>query len=67
MVSVLSLPVHLVEKHRRLVAGLEAELARDVHKERTLLRQIVGDEVRVTPHESGKHLVARLGLQRAPD
>ena len=34
----------------------------DVHKARTILRQLVGNEISVVPHESGKHLVARLGL-----
>ena len=29
---------------------------------RTALRQIVGNEITVVPHESGKHLVARIGL-----
>lgn len=29
---------------------------------RTALRQIVGNEIPVVPHESGKHLVARIGL-----
>jgi len=33
-----------------------------VHKARTALRQIVGNEIPVVPHESGKHLVAKIGL-----
>jgi hypothetical protein len=37
-------------------------LGRDVHKARTALRQVLGDEIPVLPHESGKHLVARIGL-----
>lgn len=32
------------------------------HEGVTVLRQIVGNEIRVLPHESGKHLVARIGL-----
>jgi hypothetical protein len=41
---------------------VEAELDRDVHKARTALHQIIGGEILVLPHESGKHLVARIGL-----
>lgn len=33
-----------------------------MHTARTALRQIVGDTIPVMPHESGKHLVARIGL-----
>lgn len=33
-----------------------------MHKARTALRQIVGNEIPVVPHESGKHLVAKIGL-----
>jgi hypothetical protein len=33
-----------------------------VHKARTALRQIAGNEIPVVPHESGKHLVAKIGL-----
>ncbi len=33
-----------------------------MHKARTALRQIVGNEIPVAPHKSGKHLVARIGL-----
>jgi hypothetical protein len=50
------------ERLLRLVATLEIELARDVHKARTILRQLVGNEIPVVPHASGKHLVARIGL-----
>jgi hypothetical protein len=31
-------------------------------KARTILRQLVGNETPVVPHASGKHLVARIGL-----
>jgi hypothetical protein len=27
-----------------------------------MLRQLVGDEILVIPHESGRHLVAKVGL-----
>ncbi len=56
-------PLAIGERYRRLVASLEAELSRDVHKARAALRQIVGNEIPVVPHESGEHLVARLGLE----
>lgn len=62
--SVTPLPEQLEERYERLVAGLETELARDVHRARTILRQLVGDSITVTPHESGKHLVARVGLDK---
>jgi hypothetical protein len=50
------------ERYRQMVATLEVELSRDVHKARAALRQIVGNEIQVMLHESGKHLVARIGL-----
>jgi site-specific DNA recombinase len=56
------MPLPVGERYQRLVANVEAELGRDVHKARTALRQIVGNEIPVLPHESGKHLVARIGL-----
>ena len=37
-------------------------LSSDVQRARTQLRSIVGSEIQVVPHESGKHLVARVGL-----
>jgi site-specific DNA recombinase len=60
--KVVKLPMALGERYRRLVGSLESELGRDVHKARTALRQIVGDQIPVLPHESGKHLVAKIGL-----
>jgi 2-hydroxychromene-2-carboxylate isomerase len=57
-----SFPTQLADRYRRIVSSLETELTRDVHKARTLLRQLVGNEISVVPHESGKHLVARIGL-----
>jgi hypothetical protein len=60
--NVVSLPIQLADRYRRIVSNLETELTRDVHKARTLLRQLVGNEISVVPHESGKHLVARIGL-----
>jgi hypothetical protein len=60
--KLVKLPTPLGERYRRMVVTLEAELSRDVHKARTALRQIVGDDIPVIPHESGKHLVARIGL-----
>jgi hypothetical protein len=62
LARVTSAPVQLLDHYRRLVASLEAELSRDVHKGRTILRRIVGSEIQVLPHQSGKHLVARIGL-----
>jgi site-specific DNA recombinase len=56
------MPLPVGERYQRLVANVEAELGRDVHKARTALRQIIGNEIPVLPHESGKHLVARIGL-----
>jgi site-specific DNA recombinase len=60
--KVVRMPLPSGERYRRLVANLEAELNRDVHKARTALRRIVGNEIPVLPHESGKHLVAKIGL-----
>ncbi len=59
----MAIPLQLVERYCRLVATLDGELDRDVHRARGGLHQIVGDEIRVVPHESGKHLVARVGLE----
>ena len=56
------LPGQIETIYRRLVTSLEAELTRDVHKARTILRRIIGSEIPVEPHQSGKHLVARIGL-----
>jgi hypothetical protein len=61
-VNVVRLPMQLADRYRHMVSSLESELSRDVHKARTILRQLVGNEISVVPHESGKHLVARLGL-----
>jgi site-specific DNA recombinase len=63
--QIVNMPAQLVDRYRRLVAGLEVELSRDVHRARTMLRQLVGSEIPVVPHESGKHLVARIGLDLA--
>jgi site-specific DNA recombinase len=60
--KVVRIPLPVGERYQRLVANVEAELDRDVHKARTALRQIVGNGIPVLPHESGKHLVARIGL-----
>jgi hypothetical protein len=48
------------KRFRQMVATLEAEFRRDVHKARTALRQIVGNEISV-PHGSGGHLVVKIG------
>jgi hypothetical protein len=50
------------ERYKRLVSILDEALGRDVHKARSALRQIVGNEIRVLPHKSGTHLVAKIGL-----
>ena len=34
----------------------------DEHKARTILRKIIGGEIRVEPHAKGKHLVSQIGL-----
>ena len=60
--KVVRMPLPVGERYQRLIANMEAELARDVPKARTALRQIVGSEIPVLPHASGKHLVARIGL-----
>ena len=60
--DILKLPIQLGERCRRMIANLEAELSPDVHRSRTLLRQLIGDEIPVIPHESGNHLVAQIGL-----
>ena len=60
--KVVKLPGQIAERFRRMVENLETELGRDVPKARTALRQILGDEIPVVPHESGNHLVARIGL-----
>ena len=58
-----NLPAHVETIFRGLVANLEIELARDVHAARTILRRLIGSEIPVRPqHASGKHLVARIGL-----
>jgi len=44
---VIKLPAPLGKRYRRMVATLEEELSRDVHKARTALRQIVGNEIPV--------------------
>jgi hypothetical protein len=60
--TVVTMPLQLDQRLHRLVADLEIEPARDVQKARTILRQLIGNEVPVVPHASGKHLVARVGL-----
>ena len=60
--SVVCMPLQLQARYQRLAANLELELARDVHKARTILRQLIGNEIPVVPQASRKHLVARIGL-----
>jgi DNA invertase Pin-like site-specific DNA recombinase len=60
--SVTRIPEQLEERYKRIVARLETEYGRDVHRARGRLRQLVGDSIPLVPHESGKHLVARVGL-----
>ncbi len=38
----------------------EIALGRDVNRARAIIRQLVGEEIRVVPDEAGKHLVAHL-------
>ena len=45
-----------LERAEKAREGIEGEILAES------LRQIVGNEIPVIPHESGKHLVARIGL-----
>jgi site-specific DNA recombinase len=60
-VRIVDFPTRLMARFRKAIARLEEYLARDPHRARAALREICG-EIPLFPHESGKFLVARLGL-----
>ena len=59
--KIIDFPALLATQFKKLVERLEGNLARDPHRARAALREICG-EIPVFPHESGKYLVAKLGL-----
>lgn len=58
---IIDFPARLNAQFNKMVDKLEEHLARDPNRARAALREIVG-EIPVFPHESGKYLVAKLGL-----
>jgi site-specific DNA recombinase len=58
---ILDFPARLAARFNKMVDKLEEYLAHDPNRARAALREIVG-EIPVFPHESGKYLVAKLGL-----
>jgi hypothetical protein len=60
-VRVLDFPTRLTQRFNKLVDGLEQSLPRKPNRARAALREICG-KIPVFPHESGKFLVAKLGL-----
>jgi len=61
--KVVDFPARLTQRYKKLVESLEQNLSRDPHRARAALREICG-EIPVFPHESGKFLVAKLGLNQ---
>jgi hypothetical protein len=59
--KVVDFPTRLTQRFKELVDSLEQNLSRDPNRARAALREICG-EIPVFPHESGKYLVAKLGL-----
>jgi hypothetical protein len=59
---VTNLPSKAEATYLGLVRELEIALRKDVHRALSILKRIVGDTIPVHPHASGKHLVARIGL-----
>ena len=55
-------PARIRDRIRQMARDLAIELGRDVNKARGVLRTILGNQIPVVPHESGKHLVAKIGL-----
>ncbi|MEP7314196.1 MAG: recombinase family protein, partial [Pseudomonadota bacterium] len=64
LARVVDFPARLRARFHDLVASVEYYLQRDPHRARAAMRQICG-EIELFPHESGKFLVARLGLSAA--
>jgi site-specific DNA recombinase len=58
---IIDFPGRLTARFKKAVDKLDGYLARDPHRARAALREICG-EIPVFPHESGKYLVAKLGL-----
>jgi site-specific DNA recombinase len=59
--KIVDFPSRLMARFGKAIDKLEEYLARDPHRARAALREICG-EIPLFPHESGKFLVARLGL-----
>jgi site-specific DNA recombinase len=59
--KIVELPARIMARFKMMVERLEEYLARDPNRARAALREICG-EIPVFPHESGKYLVAKLGL-----
>jgi site-specific DNA recombinase len=53
----------IAERCRGLVGRLEEALAKDPERGRIALRDIVGDEIKLAPDESGRFLWAEFGLE----
>jgi hypothetical protein len=53
----------VAERCRALVGRLEEALTKDPERSRIALRDIVGDEIKLEPDESGKFLWAEFGLE----
>jgi hypothetical protein len=62
--KIIDFPSRLMVRFRKAIDRLEEYLARDPHRARAALRAICG-EIPLFPHESGKFLVAKLGLSEA--
>ena len=59
--KVVDLSARLMVRFTKMLDRFEEYLARDPNRARAALRQVCG-EIPLFPHESGKYLVARLGL-----
>ena len=59
--KIVDFPSSLATRFNKLVERLEEYLSREPDRARAALREICG-EIHVFPHESGKYLVAKLGL-----
>jgi site-specific DNA recombinase len=62
--KIVDFPSRLMARFGKAIERLEDYLARDPHRARAAIREICG-EIPVFPHESGKFLVAKLGLSEA--
>lgn len=54
------LPARVAERYRRMVRDLEAALGKDVNRARAIVRDLVGQEIRVAPSQGREHLVAKI-------